>query len=450
MKRKRSPWLSIALSCAGEALLLWGLWRGILHETGAANQAVGEISDLKDPSPFRAALTGHLGKIHLSLQGYLRSPDPSLAKQAADSRQDFESSLPEFAGQNPRLFPSEAADEIRRAFELFKGAIDQTLEANTRRTRNRGLLEQNFTRMLDLLDRHLRPLIRKDQPDGDERGEAALNIENQMRAWQQNLAQAWTQPSEAALAVVFDNDNRGETYLERYGRLELLPRERKIQREIRTLWKANSHLARESFALESGVSQSASAMNAGRQQVISALNRFLPVMPPAQLEIRKQAILRMIWLRTAAASALGFLGLVSLIVVALRIYRLTRASIRTPASGASNTEARPPLPRGSDGEPTEPTFQMDLKGKITTWSASAEALYGYNAAEMRGQSIGSLFESESEISRLYRELQAARQAFFDATHKTKTGAFIPIRIEFRPIAGGAGRAPAIGIVCTRR
>jgi len=67
--------------------------------------AVTEISDLKDPSPFRVALLGHLDKINLSLSAYVRSPDPALLKQISDSARDFENSLPEFEHQNKRLFP---------------------------------------------------------------------------------------------------------------------------------------------------------------------------------------------------------------------------------------------------------------------------------------------------------------------------------------------------------
>src|SRR5258708_3111675 len=229
------------------ALILGGLWLDIRFETQAVNRIVNEVSELRDPSPFRAALLGHLGKIRLSLQGYLRSPDPGLEKQVNDSRDEFQALLPEFVKQNPKLFPQTAAEEIKRTFGLFKEAMERTMENNSKRMELRGRLEKNFERILFLIDHNLRPMIRKDQADGEERSEAILKLENQTRAWQQNLAQAWTQPSDTAKAMTNENDNRGQTYLDLYAALELLPRERKIQKEIRSLWLTNSDLARESY-----------------------------------------------------------------------------------------------------------------------------------------------------------------------------------------------------------
>src|SRR2546430_9335826 len=156
---------------------------------------------------------------------------------------------------------------------------------------NRTALEQNFARILMLIERNVLPLIRKTQADGEERGEAVLNIENQTRAWQQNLSQAWVQPSEAAQELTFENDNRGQSFLERYSRLELLTRERRVLHEIKALWQTNSDLARESLPLENVVNLAEKAMDAERLQVVATLNRRLPAMPPAQLEGRKKHLL---------------------------------------------------------------------------------------------------------------------------------------------------------------
>ena len=108
-------------------------------------------------------------------------------------------------------------------------------------------------------------------------------------------------------------------------------------------------------------------------------------------------------------------------------------------------------PTPAPAKSADPTLQMDLKGTITAWSPAAEALYGYNAAVMRGQSIGkAFFESESEIGRLGRELGAAKQAIFETLHKTKAGESSPVRIEFRPLTDAADHTTAIGLICTRR
>ena len=93
---------------------------------------------------------------------------------------------------------------------------------------------------------------------------------------------------------------------------------------------------------------------------------------------------------------------------------------------------------------------MDLKGLITDWTETAHALYGYSSGDMLGQSIGKLFESESEIVRLGKELQKATRATFETTHKTKSGAPIPVRIDFQPVPDASGHATAITLICTKR
>ena len=103
----------MALILAAEAGILWGILFAVGIQSHQIDGAVTEISDLKDPSPFRVALLGHLDKIQLSLAAFLRAPEPSLLKQISDSRLDFENSLPEFERQNKRLFPPEASSEIR-------------------------------------------------------------------------------------------------------------------------------------------------------------------------------------------------------------------------------------------------------------------------------------------------------------------------------------------------
>ena len=56
MSRKQRPWLLLSLLSVGALLVLVGLWLGVRRETQAMNQMVNEVSDLRDPSPFRAAL----------------------------------------------------------------------------------------------------------------------------------------------------------------------------------------------------------------------------------------------------------------------------------------------------------------------------------------------------------------------------------------------------------
>jgi PAS domain S-box-containing protein len=448
-KKSFSPNARMAALVLLEAAFLAGIWWGVNRQLDAMNYAVNEISELKDPSPFRAALTGHLGKIHLGLEGVFSGAEPSLADQVAESRKDFEAALPEFQKQNPRLFPAAAVEEISRTFGVFTQSIDHALNAHTNRVKTRSSLDENFARLLSSIERNIKPLIRNDQADGEERRDAILNVENQARAWQQNLIKAWTQPSQAANELTFENDNRGETYLERYGRLELLPRERKVLKEIRPLWDANSRLARESFAMEKVFNEAKTFMDAQRAQVGNALTKHLPAMPPAELEARKNGYVRAIRFGLIGAAVLGLFGVVSFLMMVIGAYRLKRGDRLWGGGKPAPSKAAPAAPPVHPPEP-EPTLQMDLKGLISHWSAAAETLYGYSASEMRGKSVAKLFESETEISRLYKDLMENPQTVFQTTHKAKNGTIFRVQIEFRPVMEGPGKTVAIGLICSRR
>jgi PAS domain S-box-containing protein len=427
-----------------QVLVIAALWWGINHEVQKTNKAVNDVAELKDPSPFRAALNGYLGKIQLGMQGYLRSADPSLAEQMLQARKDFLASLPEFQKQNSRLFPPAAVEEIRRAFSSFESSLEHTLKTHTRRMEVRGKLDQNFSRILYLIDKNIKPLIRDQQTQGEERRDAILNVENLARAWQQNLVRAWAQPSPAAFELTYENDNRGSTYLDRYSRMELLQRERKLQKEIQGLWAANGDLGRESFAMEKVVKEAEEFMNAQRGLVVTALNNYLPALPPNEFELRKQRYVNSIRMHLTFAFLLGLIGAASLVLTAAGLSRLKRGLTAVPR----------PLPKREPKDPDsalgpEPTLQMDLKGNITRWSASAERLYGYTETEMRGQPVSKLFESESEISRLYQDLLNAPQTVFQTTHRAKNGNLFRVRIEFRPISDSSGKASSIGLLCSR-
>src|SRR3989338_1277219 len=190
--RRPFPFKKIALLGGLEILLLTGLWWMTLRRMDRMNQAVNDLSELSDPSPFRAALMGHLGKIHLGLEAYFKSSDPALLDQASQSRRELETSLPEFKKQSPRLFTPDAMEEIGKSFVAFKEAVDHALDANARRFEHRGKIEKNFAQILSHIYRDIRPLIRDAQPDGQERKEAILQVENQARAWQQNILKVWT------------------------------------------------------------------------------------------------------------------------------------------------------------------------------------------------------------------------------------------------------------------
>src|SRR5439155_5551949 len=104
-----------------------------------------------------------------------------------------ENSLPEFERQNKRLFPPAAAEDIRAAYEAMKSSLDEAVEVSARRSERRATIENNFKQMLYLIDDRLRPLLRKEA--AKERLDSIIGVENQLRAWQQNLGQAWVEPS---------------------------------------------------------------------------------------------------------------------------------------------------------------------------------------------------------------------------------------------------------------
>lgn len=428
----------IALVGILELAILWGIVRAISLQTRRVEAAVSEISDMKDPSPFRVALLGHLDKIHLSVLAYLRSPDPAPLKQVADSQRDFENSLPEFERQNRRLFPPMASEEIRRTYEMMKSSVEQTLSVSAKRVERRAVSDENFKRMLYLIESRIRPLLRKGDPDSQERLQTLLNVENQLRAWQQHLAQAWTEPSAAVKALAFESDNKGETHLNIYEQNTLLPAERKPLRELETLWKANGNLARQNFALETVQGQALDRLKADSEQIRATLNMLLPPMQPEDLERRKQGILKTIRYRLITAGLIGLAGAASVVITILGAYRL----------GRFNTLLAPRSAKASSPD-TSPTLEIDLKGTITSWSKTAERLYGYSASEIRGQSIATLFAADSEINRLHHQMQSSAQTSFETTHKGKNGASIPVHIEFRRITGPTGRMTAIGLSCTR-
>jgi PAS domain S-box-containing protein len=431
----------IALLFVIEAALLWVIWKGTTRQIHAIDRSVNDIAELKDPSPYRAALLGHLGKIRLGLQGFLGSGDPALFDQMMQSRKDFESALPEFEKENPRLFPKTAVEEIRRQFDAFKQSIDHTLDANTKRTNNRAAMDQNFARIIVLIDHNIKPLIRDEQAESEDRREAALNIENQARAWQQNLARAWTQPSPSATELTFENDSRGSTFIDRYASLELLSKEKKSLKEVRALWQKNSDLGHDSFALEKVVSEAQGFMDAQRDLVVAALNRFLPAMPPAELQDRRHGYVIAMRIRFGMMFGMGLLALISLSAVSLASYRLKRGIRLWPEP---KPKAKAPVAA------PEPTLKMDLKGLIVQWSHAAERLYGYAEDEMTGQSISKLFESEEEIARLYKELLAAPQTTFETTHRGKEGTLFRVKIQFMPVSDDSGKTAAIGLICTHR
>jgi len=420
---------TVLLVCAAEAGIFWGLFQMAVSQSRRVDAAVTEISDLKDPSPFRVALHGHLDKIELSLSAYLRSPDPAPLKQIIDSRRDFENSLPEFEHQNKRLFPPEASKEILEAYETMKSSLDQAVDVSTRRSEKRISAEENFKQMIYLIDDRIRPLLRRGDSDAKQRLDSILNVENQLRAWDQNLNQAWTESSAAAKALAFENNSRGQSLLEDHSQMMQSSAEKKTVHSLSALWKTNDDLARQNFALEAVQTQALSRFKADHDKLIATLNHLLPAMRPDDVERKKQSILKAIRFRLITTGLMGLFGVLSIAVAIILIYR----------------QWVPPTERS-----WQSTFEIDLNGSVISWSQKARDLYGYTSDEIRGKSVATLFASESEIVRLHQKMKSGDQTAFETTHMLKGGATIPVRVQFLRMTDKSGQLTAIGLSCIRK
>lgn len=88
----------------------------------------------------------------------------------------------------------------------------------------------------------------------------------------------------------------------------------------------------------------------------------------------------------------------------------------------------------------------DLSGTVTFWNNAAERLFGYQAEEMIGQSIGRIIPAThrgEEQSILARVGQGERLTHFQTERCASDGRLIPVSLSLSPILDNAGRV--IGI-----
>ncbi len=430
--------LSALILLGAAACLVLCAWMFRL-QSQAADERLNEVSTLADPSPFRVALTGHLDQMHLALQAYSQNPDPELVERIDVSRHAFEKSLQEFGKQSPRLFPAGARETLLTAFHPFETSVKQALDVSRERAEARGAWQGDFEQFLQTIQYRLRPLSRKDREGAAVRNDSLLNIENQWRAWQQNLAQFWAEPVPAAWAQAQKSQDQIDRHFALYSQVAGLAAERREIRVLHNLFVANVQRTDQIKALGKIAEGAFSQTETYRQDVLSVLARILPAMRPEELEQKKNALFRQVRLHSAAMVALALGTLAGSLLGLLGLVRLWR---KPTGKGGP-----PPVPAGLHPQ-EEVVFEMDLKGRITGWSPAASRFYGYSEGEIKNQSISLLFASEDEITHLYEELKSGKQAGVDALHKTKAGAAFPVRIEFQPIK--KGDQAAIRLICKRR
>jgi PAS domain S-box-containing protein len=184
--------------------------------------------------------------------------------------------------------------------------------------------------------------------------------------------------------------------------------------------------------------QSLQTVEEDRQRMLSVLSRHLPAITPEELEKKKNGFLKAMRFGFVVAGLLVVLAMASVVGAVYTVVRVRRP---------------PPIKATEPAAPVADkpiTLEMDGGGMIVRWSDDAEHLYGYDAHEIEGQPITRLFASDSEIERLYKELQSVHRTTFETVHKTKTGNAVPVRIDFRAVQDDAHPKAVIGLVCARR
>ena len=206
------------------------------------------------------------------------------------------------------MFPAKAGEEIRDVFALVEGAVGETIKFTTDRSARRTSWEENFNQALSVIDHRLRPLTRKSE-EREDHLEALLKIENQLRTWEQSLAQSWPEATAAEQAIAYENENKGESLIASYEEQEgLLAAERSSLRILKSLWAANNDLARQGFALGTVQAQALDRMNSSYKKVQETLVKALPLMQPGELEVKKRSLLQAMRMHMIFAGALSLGG----------------------------------------------------------------------------------------------------------------------------------------------
>lgn len=98
---------------------------------------------------------------------------------------------------------------------------------------------------------------------------------------------------------------------------------------------------------------------------------------------------------------------------------------------------------------TEAIISVDLEGRIVSWNAAAERLYGYTHAEAEGKSIR-LVVPEERLSEVYRELDAVKAEAlvepFESVRVTRDGRQIATSLSSSPIRDMAGNVVGMSVI----
>lgn len=130
---------------------------------------------------------------------------------------------------------------------------------------------------------------------------------------------------------------------------------------------------------------------------------------------------------------------------------------RTHPHSAPRSSARPAPASGSALQASildalgEAVVASDLERRVIYWNESAEALYGWSAAEALGADLGALLaanRSRADAVAILRRLQAGEAWSGDFVVKHRDGRFFPVNATTSPVRDGSGRV--VGMVAVAR
>jgi PAS domain S-box-containing protein len=122
------------------------------------------------------------------------------------------------------------------------------------------------------------------------------------------------------------------------------------------------------------------------------------------------------------------------------IAALNRASYERKESEATNALLAAVVSSTGDA-----VLGMDLTGRIRTWNAAAQRIFGFSAEEAVGQSAGIVVPEDraAERAAIYEEIWAGRTVSMETVRRSKTGKLIDVSINVAPLRAADGKV--IGI-----
>jgi len=438
------------LSIVGAEVLLLTIIGGVVsYQVRLVERKITEMADLKDPSPFTASLIGHLNRISLHLLGYGHNRDGESLQHIANVEKDFESSLVEFQKFNPRLFPSTAETRIWDAYQPFKDAVQDSLQAIDAQAKRWQALLDADDQIIFIFEHRLRPIVRGNQDHSTERMDLILNLENEMRAIPKDLTQYILNHSNDSEPGMKLDDHKFETLLRLYLRIAPLTTERRQLGLLSGLWASTVVLAQDIRALEKTKTESFAKVAQSNQNLQTTISAVLPAVRPEVIERKKNAIFHSITLLLVVAGLMVLGAVLSCVLAGVSIYRRTRESAReiNRLTGDLRRSEERVSELGHLMETSgDAAIGMNLQGTISRWNGNAEKMYGYSPEDIMGKSIAILFASEREIGQLQQKFKESKQVAFDSTHVRKNGEKITVHLIFSRLQNGNGQITGISLL----